>query len=64
MDLARTAWGYFTPGIGVDINTGLHYAAIPWYNHFTDWDLGSYITAMIEASKLGLLKDDGEWGAQ
>jgi hypothetical protein len=62
LSIARNAWQYFQPGIGVDAATGLHYAAIPWYNHFTDWDIGCYITAIVEASKLGILEDDGAWG--
>ena len=28
---------------------------------FTDWDLGVYIQAVIDAQKLGLIGNDGAW---
>lgn len=59
---ANTAWKYFQPEIGVNSNTGLHYATSGWHR-FTDWDLGVYIEAMIDAEKLGILGRDGTWGA-
>jgi hypothetical protein len=59
--VAANAWNYFQPGIGVDRTTGL-----PWsgnaYPYFTDWDLGVYIQATIDASKMGLIKKEGSWG--
>jgi len=59
---ARTAWEYFQPGLYVNKNTGLHYAAAGW-PHFTDWDLGTYVEAIIDAEKLGIISRDGDWGA-
>ncbi|NLD66989.1 MAG: DUF3131 domain-containing protein [Crenarchaeota archaeon] len=59
--VAEKAWNYYKPGVGVDKNTGL-----PWTStvvpYFTDWDLGVYIQALIDASKLGLIGKDREWG--
>ncbi len=59
--IAEKAWNYYKPGVGVDQNTGL-----PWTGavspYFTDWDLGVYIQALIDASKLGLIGKDREWG--
>jgi hypothetical protein len=60
--LATNAWEYFQPGKGVDATTGLHLASIG-YPHFTEWDLGVYIQAIIDAQKLGILSSDGTWGA-
>ncbi len=61
LQLARNAWQYFQAGIGVNVNTGLHSAGLNW-PYFTAWDLGTYIQAIIEASKLGILQDGGSWG--
>lgn len=61
LNIARIAWNYFQPGKGVNAVTGLHGASL-YYPIFTDWDLGSYIQAIIEAKNLGLLSDDGSWG--
>ena len=52
-DLAQNAWTYFQPGNSFNSATGLHYAAL-YYPYFTDWDLGVYIQAIIDADKLGL----------
>jgi hypothetical protein len=60
--LAENAWEYFQPGKGVDATTGLHGAGIN-YPYFTDWDLGVYIQAIIDAERLGILSRDGVWGA-
>jgi hypothetical protein len=60
--LANNAWKYFQPGTSVDSTTGLHYAGL-WFPYFTDWDLGVYIQAIIDANKLGILSDGGLWGA-
>ena len=60
--IASTAWEYFQPGKGVDATTGLHMASIGW-PHFTEWDLGVYIQAIIDARKIGILSLDGPWGA-
>jgi len=62
IDYAQIAWRYYQPGVGVNPTTGLHYATKDWHR-FTDWDLGSYILAIIDAEKLGILPADGEWGA-
>jgi len=59
---ASTAWSYFEPGVGVNTNTGLHYATLGWHR-FTDWDLGVYIEAIIDAEILGILGREGAWGA-
>jgi hypothetical protein len=60
--LANNAWKYYQPGVGVDSTTGLHSASLG-YSYFTDWDLGVYIQAIIDASKLGILSNTGSWGA-
>jgi hypothetical protein len=62
LNLAQNAWEYFQPGKGVDSATGLHQAGL-WFPDFTDWDLGVYVQAIIDAKKLGLISDDGSWGA-
>ncbi len=59
---ADVAWSYFQPGVGVNSITGLHYAAMDWHR-FTDWDLGVYISAIIDAERLGLISRDGLWGS-
>lgn len=59
--MAATAWHYFQPGIGVDARTGLHGAGTEW-PYFTEWDLGTYIQAMVNARYLGILERDGPWG--
>jgi hypothetical protein len=53
-DVAANAWAFFQPGIGVDPNTGLPYAGGQGFEAFTDWDLGAYIQAIIDAEKIGL----------
>ena len=60
--IAATAWNYFQPGRGVDPNTGLPKGTLD-YPYFTDWDLGAYIQAVIDANKSGLIGNDGEWGS-
>jgi hypothetical protein len=62
LDLAGNAWEYFQPGKGVNAATGLHQAGL-WFPYFTDWDLGVYIQAIIDARKLELISDEGSWGA-
>jgi hypothetical protein len=59
--LARNAWQYFEPGVGVNMATGLHYAANGW-PYFTGWDLSVYIFAMIDARQIGIISSDGTWG--
>jgi hypothetical protein len=58
---ANVAWSYFQPGVGVNSTTGLHYAAVDWHR-FTDWDLGVYISAIIDAERLGLISREEPWG--
>ncbi len=60
--IARNAWSFYQPGRGVDSTTGLPASSIGW-NHFTDWDLGVYIQAIIDAQKIGLISTDGAWGS-
>ena len=59
LQVAANAWKYFQPGTGVDSTTGLPYSNSPI---FTDWDLGVYIQAVIDARKIGLINTDGYWG--
>jgi hypothetical protein len=58
--VATYAWNYFQPGKGVDSTTWLPAGSWGW-NYFTDWDLGVYIQAVIDAQKLGLV-NTGEYG--
>ena len=62
LGLANNAWKYFQPGVGVDSSSGLHSAGLG-YPYFTDWDLGVYIQATIDANQLGILSSSGIWGA-
>jgi hypothetical protein len=62
MAVAANAWQYFQPGVGVDSTTGLPGAGLG-YPYFTDWDLGVYIQAVIDANKTGLIGNDGAWGS-
>ena len=59
--VAETAWKYYAPGVGLDVKTGL-----PWGStgspYITDWDIGVYIQAVIDASKLNLTQPTGDWG--
>jgi hypothetical protein len=60
--LANNAWKYYQPGVGVDSSSGLHSASLG-YPYFTDWDLGVYIQAIIDANQLGIISNTGTWGA-
>jgi hypothetical protein len=60
MKVAENAWAYYQPGFGVDSNTGLPYADAG-FDGFTDWDLGCYIQACIDAQKLGLIGNNSAW---
>ena len=60
--VAANAWQYFQPGTGVDSNSGLPRASLTYF-YFTDWDLGVYIQAVIDANKTGLIGYDGDWGS-
>jgi hypothetical protein len=61
--IAANAWNYFQPGTGVDANTGLPYGGSTDAPNFTDWDLGCYIQAVIDAQKIGLIGADGAWNS-
>ena len=63
MKVAANAWVYYQPGVGVDNNTGLPYATAYGFYAFTDWDLGVYIQAIIDAQELNLITPDGAWGS-
>ncbi len=63
LDYAITAWKYFSPGVGVDPNTGLLYAVSTW-PAFTDWDIAGYMLAVLAAGDIGLISVDGEWGVK
>ena len=56
------AWAYFQPGSGVDANTGLPGSG-PWCPYFTDWDLGVYVQAVLDAQAIELIGTGGTWGA-
>ncbi|MCW4029686.1 MAG: DUF3131 domain-containing protein [Candidatus Bathyarchaeota archaeon] len=62
MAIAQYAWNFFQPGVGVS-QLGLPYSGGVDYPAFTDWDLGSYIQAVIAAEKIGLIGVDGAWGS-
>jgi len=61
MKVAADAWAYYQPGVGINAKTGLPYASGTSFTGFTDWDLGSYIQATIDAQKLGLIDNDSAW---
>jgi hypothetical protein len=61
--IAANAWRYFQSGVGVDPNTGLPRGGGTDSPNFTDWDLGVYIQAIIDANKTGLIGTDGDWTA-
>ncbi len=60
--VAKVAWRYFTPGMGVNGATGLP-ASSDGAPYFTDWDLGVYIQAIMDAQTTGAVVADGEWGS-
>ncbi len=61
--VANNAWAYFSPGIGVDSSTGLPFAGGAGFKAFTDWDLGAYIQAVIDAQEIGIINATGTWGS-
>lgn len=61
--VAQYAWNYFQPEVGVSAQTGLPFAGGLDFKAFTDWDLGSYIQAVINAQKIGLIGVEGSWGS-
>jgi hypothetical protein len=56
LNWAKVAWRYYQPGKAVYPDTGLHYAHKDWH-YFTDWDLGNYILAIIDADRLGIITE-------
>ena len=63
IQVAKAAWSFFEPKIGVDEQTGLPYAGGADFKSFTDWDLGAYIQSIMDAQKIGLIGTDGDWGS-
>ncbi len=61
-EVGVTAWKFYTPGKGVDSTTGLPAGSIGW-NYITDWDLGVYVQAVMDAQRLNLVTSDGDWGS-
>jgi len=59
--VAQNAWRYYEPGVGVHEITGLHNTCLD-PEQFTDWDLGTYILAIVDVTKLGLINFEGDWG--
>ncbi|MDR1992511.1 MAG: DUF3131 domain-containing protein [Nitrososphaerota archaeon] len=59
--IASTAWNYFKPDTGVNRETGLPFSGVGAPG-FTDWDLGTYIQAVIDAEKIGLINRTEPWG--
>ncbi len=59
--VAHNAWKYFRSRI--DPVTMLP-CATDGYPYFTDWDLGVYVQAIIDAQKIGLIMKEGPWGAR
>ncbi len=59
-EVAQRAWAFFQPGVGIDSKTGLPYAGGTGFPDFTDWDLGAYIQAAIDAQEIGII-DNGTW---
>ena len=62
--VATVAWKYFqlSPAGAVDPNTGLEYGTLDWH-YVTDWDIGNYLLAILDAQALGLIQQTGPWGA-
>jgi hypothetical protein len=60
--VAAYSWNYFKPGVGVDTRTGLP-ASGDSVSFFTDWDIGVYLQAIIDAQTIGLISSDGPWGS-
>lgn len=60
IELANNAWQYYQPGKGVSSSTGLHYAHLT-FQGFTDWDLGVYVQAIVDAAKLGIISNEDTW---
>ncbi len=59
--VAAHAWQYFQPEL-VNSVTGLP-AAGCGFPYFTDWDLGVYLQAVMDAQTIGVIQKEGKWGA-
>ena len=42
----------------MDPNTGLEYGTLDWH-YVTDWDIGNYLVAILDAQALGLIRKRG-----
>ncbi len=61
---ATNAWSFFQPGAAVDDSTGLCGASLlENWPYFTEWDLGTYIFAILNAEEIGILLRTGDWGS-
>lgn len=60
--VASYAWNYFQPSVGLDSRTGLP-ASGDTVGYFTDWDLGVYLQAVMDAQKVNLTGSEGPWGS-
>ncbi len=58
LQVAYNAWQYYQYDNGVDSNTGLPEAGQGFFPYFTDWDLGDYIQAILDAQNVTLISDD------
>lgn len=58
--IAEYAWKYFE--LYTNYKTGLP-GSTEEFSAFTDWDLGVYIQAVIDAQRIGLIGTEGEWGS-
>ena len=60
--IAKYAWNYFAVDTGVDSTTGLP-GSSSYFSAFTDWDLGVYIQAVMDAKTIGIIDAGGDWGS-
>jgi hypothetical protein len=58
--IAEYSWKYFE--IYTNYKTGLP-GSTEGFSAFTDWDLGVYIQAVMDAQHIGLIGTGGDWGA-
>jgi hypothetical protein len=58
--IATYAWNYFVSG--VNSTTGLPGSGSE-FSAFTDWDIGMYLQAIMDAQKLGVISQNGTGGA-
>jgi hypothetical protein len=64
LDSAEIAWRFYQTGVAVHPVTGLCGAStLNGWPYFTEWDLGTYIFAVLDAEALGLIERDGLWGS-